>query len=146
MVGLKLVINDGKTGRSYPKNLDVDLSGNKIGDKVQGEIFGLKGYELQITGGSDDAGFPMRSDIETVGRKRALLGSGVGVTRKRIVRKGEKIRTTVRGNTIGAHTTQLNLKIIKYGSDSLEKDLGIEKKEEVNQKESSQEIKSEGSK
>ena len=79
MAELKLVINDPKTGKSYAKVSDIDLAGNKIGDKIQGDQLGLKGYELQITGGSDTAGFPMRSDIEASTRKRALLSSGPGL-------------------------------------------------------------------
>ncbi|MFH1591870.1 MAG: 30S ribosomal protein S6e [Candidatus Woesearchaeota archaeon] len=128
MVDMKLVINDVKTGKSYKKELDLDLGGVKIGDKVAGEQVGLKGYELQFTGGSDDAGFPMRKDIDGPNRKKALMGSGPGV---RIKRKGMKLRKTVRGNAIGAKIVQANLKVVKYGAESLEKALGVEKKEEL---------------
>ncbi len=132
MTELKLVINDTKTGKSYPKVFDLDLSGNKIGDKIQGDSIGLKGYELQITGGSDTAGFPMRSDIETTTRKRALLTSGAGIRRKETKKKnGIKIRKAVRGNTISNQIIQVNMKVVKYGSDEIEKALGIEKKEEA---------------
>lgn len=132
MAELKLVINDPKTGKSYAKSSDIDLAGNKIGDKIQGDHLGLKGYELQITGGSDTAGFPMRSDIETSGRKRALLTFGPGVSRKKLKKKkGARIRKTVRGNTISNLIAQVNMKIVKHGSEDIEKSLGIEKKEEA---------------
>ncbi len=130
MSELKLVINDPKTGKSYPKLFDLDLSGNKIGDKIQGDQLNLKGYELEITGGSDTAGFPMRSDIDTSTRKRALLTSGPGIRRKEIKKtEGARVRKAVRGNTISNQIIQVNLKITKSGSEDLEKALSIEKKE-----------------
>jgi len=132
MVDMKLVINDVKTGKSYKKEANVDLAGVKIGDKVDGGKLGLKGYELQFTGGSDSAGFPMRIDIDGPNRKKALLGSGQGVN---IKRKGMKLRKTVRGNTIGVKTVQVNLKVVKYGAEGLEKVLGVEKKPEEKPKE-----------
>jgi len=127
MVDIKLVINDVKTGKSYKKEANVDLTGVKIGDKVDGGQVGIKGYEFVFTGGSDSAGFPMRRDIDGPNRKKALIGSGQGVN---IKRKGMKLRKTIRGNTIGARTMQVNLKIVKYGTEGIEKILGVEKKEE----------------
>ena len=58
------------------------LDGMKIGDKVNGDLVEMPGYELVITGGSDNAGFPMRKDIQGSGRKRPLLSGGVGVWTK----------------------------------------------------------------
>ncbi|MCX6711520.1 MAG: 30S ribosomal protein S6e [Candidatus Woesearchaeota archaeon] len=114
----KVVINDTKTGKSYQQNIDSEkFIGKKIKEKVDGSILGLAGYELQITGGSDSAGFPMRSDIEGSGRKKALLSGGIGV---KISRKGMKKRKTVRGNTISVNTAQVNLKVIKPGSKHLQ--------------------------
>ena len=127
MQELKFVINDPKTGKSYQKVHQAELLGTKIGDKVSGEVFGLHDFEFQFTGGSDNAGFPMRSEINTPNRKSAFIGSGSGVN---LNKKGVKIRKTVRGNTIGAATAQVNLKIIKYGKDSIDKALGIEVKKE----------------
>ncbi len=133
MAELKFVISDPKTGRSYPKNLHADLIGKKIGDTVYGSEIGLSDFEFQITGGSDNAGFPHRKDILGAVRKRVLIGSGAGV---RINKKGVKIRKTVRGNTLGNLTSQVNLKIIKQGKESIEKALGIEVKEESKVEES----------
>ena len=127
MPEFKFVINDTKTGRSYSKAHQADLSGIKIGDKVSGNIFGLDDFEFQFTGGSDTAGFTMRKDINTPNRKSALIGSGPGI---HIKGKGIKLRRTVRGNTIGNQTVQVNLKITKHGKDTIEKALGIEVKPE----------------
>jgi len=144
MPELKFVINDQKTGKSYSKAHSTDLSGMKIGDKVPGSYLGLNDFEFQITGGSDSAGFPMRPDINTPNRKSALLGSGPGV---HIKRKGVKLRKTVRGNTIGASTVQVNLKIIKQGKQPIDKALGIEPKEQPSpEKKASEEKKEEAPK
>ncbi len=120
---IKCVINDVKTGKSYQKALAGDaFSGKKLGDKVDGKILGLNGYELEISGGSDDAGFPMRKDVQGTLRKKALLAGGVGVT---IDRPGMRKRKSVRGNTFSANTAQVNLKIVKYGAQPLDKALGL---------------------
>ena len=77
MPEIKCVINDPKTGNSRQKNVDSALlAGRKIGDKIAGAHLGLEGYELQITGGSDTAGFPMTKMIDGGIRKKALLESG----------------------------------------------------------------------
>ena len=96
------VINNPKTGKSYKKEGDAQIfMGKKIRDKVDGNSIGLKGYELEITGGSDAQGFPMRGDLQVHGRKRPLI------------------------------INQLNVKIIKFGSEDLEKALGLVKEEET---------------
>lgn len=122
MAEIRFVINDTKTGKTYQKALeDESLVGKKIGETVKGDFLGLEGYEMQIRGGSDFAGFPMRNDIDGPIRKKALLGSGVGV---KIDRKGMKKRKTVCGNQVTIKTAQLNLAVKKYGSKSLEEIFG----------------------
>jgi small subunit ribosomal protein S6e len=71
------------------------LQGLTIGDKFRGEHFELAGYEFEITGGSDDAGFPMRKDISTA-RARILAVSGTGLREKKA---GRRERKTVAGNS-----------------------------------------------
>lgn len=125
MVEFKVVINNVKTGKSYQKTVpEQGLMGKKIGDKIDGKIVGLTGYELEIKGGSDTAGFPMIATLDTIGRKKALLSKGPGV---KIKRKGMLKRKTIRGNTISDKTAQINLKIIKYGAKTIEEILGIAK-------------------
>jgi small subunit ribosomal protein S6e len=129
---VKLVLADPKTGKCYQKELkEADmLQGNKIGSKIKGDSIGLPGYEFEMTGGSDNCGFPMRKDVEGTERKKILAVDGVGLKTKR---RGQKQRKTVRGNTIGQSTTQINLKIIKYGKEKL----GLveeEKKEDSSEK------------
>jgi small subunit ribosomal protein S6e len=127
MVEFKVIINSPKEGKSIqqviPDENTAAFMGKKIHDKIQGDSFGMTGYEFEITGGSDSAGKPMRSDIEGTGRKSILAVSGVGVKKKR---KGMRKRKTLAGNTIFENTAQINLKVIKKGK----KDLFEEKKEE----------------
>ena len=117
---IKLNISDPKTGKTYKKELKEESSrifDLKIGDKIKGEIIGLEGYELEVTGGSNSAGFPMRKDVEGSDKKKILISGGVGFNPKR---KGIRRRKTVSGNLIGDKTAQVNTKILKYGSVSLE--------------------------
>jgi small subunit ribosomal protein S6e len=90
----------------------VNLKGMKIGDIIKGEQIGLVGYELQITGGCDNSGFPMRKDISGPMKKKILIRKGLGYKPKR---KGERRRKTMRGDEIDYDTSLVNLKIIKYG-------------------------------
>lgn len=119
MVGFKIVIG-AKDGKCYQKEVPEEdsknLLGKKIGDTVKGETVGLTGYEFEITGGTDSAGFPMRKDIVGTGRKRILAVSGVGLKKKA---KGRRKRKTVCGNTIHPKISQINLKILKEGKETL---------------------------
>jgi len=126
MVEFKAVINDPKTGKSYQKIVtDSTLVGKKIKDKINGDSINLKGYVLEITGGSDSSGFPMRRDFDGTMRKRIILTKGPGLRHNK---KGIRIRKTLRGNTIGTRITQISLKILEYGGKKPEE---IFKKEEV---------------
>jgi small subunit ribosomal protein S6e len=131
MAELKLVINDVKNSKSYAKALNEEESSNfmnlKIKDKIKGDLFGFNGYEFEIRGGTDKAGFGMRSDLPGTARKKALLTEGPGI---HIKRKGMRIRKTIRGNTIAEDISQVNLKIINYGKDDLKKLLGVEEAKE----------------
>jgi small subunit ribosomal protein S6e len=92
------------------------LAGKKIGDKVDGAIIGLEGYELTITGGTDKSGFPMRRDIAGVHKVFAFLSGGAGI---RKVAKGSREKRNVVGNTISDSIAQVNAKITKEGAKSL---------------------------
>ena len=117
---MRMNVSD-KTGKSYqrevPKEKEALLLGKKIGETVEGDIIGMAGYKLQVTGGSDGAGFPMRHDVPGQKRVKAVLGYGPGV---RISRKGQKLKKLVTGNTIGASIMQINAKIIEAGSTALD--------------------------
>ncbi|MEK6835118.1 MAG: S6e family ribosomal protein [Nanoarchaeota archaeon] len=131
MPEFKIVISEKE--KSYAKNLTSDESelflGKKIKDKVEGGHFGLKGYELEISGGSDKEGFPMRHDVEGLVRKRIFITKGmVGA---RIKKKGIRIRKSVASNLITNNISQVNLKVIKAGQKTLDEIFGKTPKEEV---------------
>ena len=87
--------------------------GKKIKDKVPASVVGvetLKGLWLEIRGGSDESGFPMRPDIPGPVKKRALLSGPPGFWPRE---KGERRRKTVRGNTISEDIVQINTKLVK---------------------------------
>ncbi len=129
-MNFKVVVSDPKTRKAYQREVDQNASGligKKIGDTVKGDFLGLSGYELQITGGSDKDGFPMRKDIQGTARKKVLLAFPPGFHPKR---KGQRKKKSVRGNTISQDITQVNVKIVKYGQKPIEQLFKIEKKAE----------------
>lgn len=112
-------INIGtQDGEVYQVEADAkNFVGKKIGDTFNGEIIDLNGYELEITGGSDKSGFPMRKSIEGSERERVLIGDGAGI---RPEEKGDRLRKSVRGKEVSTEIEQLNAKVVEEGSKSLE--------------------------
>lgn len=133
MAQIKVVIGDPKAKQTLQKEVKDDaakpLFGMRIGDTVSGEVLELPGYEFEITGGSDFAGFPMRKDAPGVTRKKILDVKSVGVKNKKKYRKkkkkgmrtmkGMRQRVTVAGNTVYEKTAQVNMKVIKHGPEPL---------------------------
>jgi len=127
MPEFKITISDPKTGKSYNKVLDTDVfKRKKLKEKIPGDALGLKDYELEITGGSDTSGFPMREDITGPAKRKALITKGVGIA---LPIKGSRRRRTVRGNEISLEISQVNLKVVKHGSKSLDEIFGTKKEE-----------------
>jgi len=122
MTEFKVVINDPKAGKSYNRTVGGNqanaLIGKKIKDEVDGLMVGLQGFKLEITGGSDKDGTPMRPDLPGPRRKKILVSEGFGFHPKY---GGERRRKTYRGNTISQDTVQINMKIVSHGSGDLEK-------------------------
>jgi small subunit ribosomal protein S6e len=110
MVTYKVVISDPKTGKSEAQEVkDASaqfLVGRRIGDVIDASSIGLSG-KIIITGGSDKAGFPMRSDTLGGGKNYVLMTRGVGY---RTREEGVKKRKLIRGNTITEETYQVNAK------------------------------------
>ncbi|MBU3942070.1 MAG: 30S ribosomal protein S6e [Nanoarchaeota archaeon] len=113
MVDFKVVISDANTGKTYQKEVKDENArkflGLKIGDKLKADFLGIGNIEVEVTGGSDYCGFPMRKDVLGTGRKKILAVGGVGIKSKE---KGIKQRKTVCGNTIHAKISQINVKIL----------------------------------
>ena len=132
MASFKVVVSDPKEGRSYQVDLkDAEtnaLIGKSIGDVVDGSVFGLAGYKIQITGGCDGSGFVMRPDLPGHRRQRVLLAVGVGYTPKH---PGQRRRKMIRGKEIAPDIVQVNAKIVEYGNKSIKALLGLETAEEA---------------
>ena len=128
MAEFKLTISKaGKTVQREAKAEDAKpFMGKKIGDKIAGEGINLTGYEFEIAGGSDYCGFPMRKDVQSVGRKKILAVKGIGIKKRK--GKGIRQRRTVCGNTIHDKIVQINLNVLKQGKEDIFK--GEAKKEE----------------
>ena len=149
------VVNDtdsANNGSSYNmtvsgNNLSQFL-GKKIGDVVDGIFVGegeqtLAGYKLEITGGSDKTGTPMRSDLSGGNRQSILVTASTGFKGHNLVhkaKKGEKKRFRYkpdgmrkrryfRGNTVTQDTRQINLKVVEAANKSLADILGASSEE-----------------
>jgi small subunit ribosomal protein S6e len=114
MATFKIVVGDPKTGKSQSVELkDQDaqpLLGLKIGDELDGTLMGLSG-KVKITGGSDTAGFPMRSDVMGGVKKYVLMTKGTGF--RKGAGEGLKKRKLVRGNTITDEIYQVNALLVQ---------------------------------
>ena len=117
----KVVVNDVKTGRSYTIAVTGhhanSLTGVSIGETVDGVFLGLPDYKLQVTGGSDKNGTPMRKDLPGNKRERLLLSDSLGFHEKY---HGERKRVAIRGRTISPAIVQINMKVVEYGSKTIE--------------------------
>jgi small subunit ribosomal protein S6e len=117
----KLVISDPETGKAIQYELDDAktnaIVGRKVGDIVEGDVLGLPGYKLKITGGSDKSGFPMRPDVHGSGKKRILVRGKPGFRPKR---KGIAKRKTIRGSELDLNISQVNMRIEEKGSTPIE--------------------------
>ncbi|MBU0953554.1 MAG: 30S ribosomal protein S6e [Nanoarchaeota archaeon] len=114
MATIKVVVSDPKSRGAIQKEVDQSVLGNKkIGETFDGSHLGMAGYSLEITGGSDKDGFPMRRDVDGAGRKRIILTGPPGFHPER---KGQRRRKSVHGNTIDDTIAQVNAKVVKYGT------------------------------
>ena len=131
-----------KSGKTYKLETEnEEIIGKELHDKINGKILlpDLEGYELEITGASDNAGFTALEGVEGIGLKKVLLTYGKAMhTRPRKEGKkkpsnpkpkGLRMRKTVRGQVISPEIIQINLKVLKEGSKKLEEVFG--KKEEA---------------
>lgn len=127
----RFVINEPKTRKSFQKDIEAPaLLGQKIGDKFSGDLIGLGGFSLQITGGSDREGFPMRPEIPGSVRKRILISGPPGF---HFMKEGQRKRKFVCGNTISERIMQVNCKIVE-GEGDVGTILGIAPKEKKAEK------------
>ncbi|MEK6918409.1 MAG: S6e family ribosomal protein [Nanoarchaeota archaeon] len=117
-MAFKLNISD-KT-KAWRAELESEhLIGKKIGEKVSGKEIkeDWEGYELEITGTSDKAGFPGMKEIDSPMLTKRLLTRGFGM--KTASPHGLRLRKTLRGGIISEDTMQINMKVVKHGNKKL---------------------------
>jgi small subunit ribosomal protein S6e len=109
-----LIASDPETGRSQKVEIEdarmSPLIGRRIGEVLDGAVVNLPGHRIQLTGGCDRDGVPMRPDVHGGAKARIILSGGVGFKPRN---RGERRRKTVRGNTVTADTVFLNFKIVE---------------------------------
>ena len=114
MAKFKVIVSDPSSTKSEVVELEgaraVPLVGKRLGETIDGAVVGMSGVKIQITGGSDKDGFPMRPNIHGGVRVSVILSKSVGFHPKR---EGERQRKTVRGNIITDDIVQVNMKVLE---------------------------------
>lgn len=121
-------INVAHNGKTYKAETDnEEITGYSIGETIDGALISddLAGFELEITGTSDKAGFCGLPNIQGTRLHRVLLSYERGMHKRpkhegKKVRsnknpKGLRLRKTVRGKEISLDTVQINTKVVKEG-------------------------------
>jgi small subunit ribosomal protein S6e len=116
MADFRIVVSDSKSKIAHQVAITGPaankLIGKNIGDVVSGDITGMAGYTLKLTGGTDKDGFAMRGDLPGPGRRKILVAGGVGYIP---TAQGAKQRKTMRGREISSEVSQINAVIVEYG-------------------------------
>jgi len=114
MAKFKVIVSDPQAGTSQVVELEearaAPLIGRRVGETIDGSVVDLPARKVQILGGSDKDGVPMRGNVHGGVRRNVVLSGGAGFSPKK---KGERKRKTVRGNTITDEIVQINMKIVE---------------------------------
>lgn len=131
MAKFKVIVSDPETGTSKAVELEearaTPLIGKRIGEVIDGTIVDFAGHKVQIMGGSDKDGFPMRPSVHGGVRRRIVLSGGVGFNP---LNGGMRRRKSIRGNVITDEIVQVNAKIVEKPKHPKEGKKPKEKKEE----------------
>ena len=114
MAKFKVIVSDPQAGTSKVVELEearaAPFIGRRLGETLDGSAVDLPAHTVQILGGSDKDGVPMRGNVHGGVRRRVVLSGGAGFSPKK---KGERRRKTVRGNVITDEIVQINMKIVE---------------------------------
>jgi small subunit ribosomal protein S6e len=114
MAKFKVIVSDPQAGTSKVVELEESRAapfiGRKLGETLDGSVVDLPAHTIQILGGSDKDGVPMRGNVHGGIRRRVVLSGGAGFKAKK---SGERRRKTVRGDIITDEIVQINLKIVE---------------------------------
>ena len=113
MTQFKIIISD-KKGKSVSKELKdkeaQPLVGLRVGEIVDSSVVGIPSGKIQLRGGSDKSGTPLRSDVPGGVKQYVLLSKGSGM---RDDREGIRKRKLVRGNMITEEIYQINCLLLE---------------------------------
>jgi len=108
MPTFQVVLSEPKTRKAVKLELKDPKSsfmlGLKIGQVVDANPIGIKG-KIKITGGSDRAGFPMRSGIQGSGKRYVNVADAPGF---KSTTSGLRRRKLLRGETLSEDIYQIN--------------------------------------
>jgi len=114
MAKFKVIVSDPQAGTSKVVELEearaAPFIGRRLGETLDGSAVDLPAHTVQILGGSDKDGVPMRGNVHGGVRRRVVLSGGAGFNPKN---SGERKRKTVRGNVITDEIVQINMKIVE---------------------------------
>ena len=133
-------LNISEKGKAWKLEIESEfLVGKSVGDKIDGKEIKpeLEGYELEITGGSDSAGFPMFKEVSGIGLKKVLFKKGWGMHDPK---DGIRRKKTVRGKTISSAVSLINMKVINAGKKPLNEIFLDQNKVETEKKEEKKEV------
>jgi small subunit ribosomal protein S6e len=113
MAKFKVIVSDPQAGTSKVVELEEARAspfiGRKLGETLDGAVVDLPAHKVQLLGGSDKDGVPMRSNVHGGVRRAVVLSGGAGF---KAHKKGERRRKTVRGDIITDEIAQINMKIV----------------------------------
>lgn len=114
MAKFKVIVSDPQAGTSKVLELEearaAPFIGRKVGETIDGAVVDLPAHKVQVMGGSDKDGVPMRSNVHGGVRRSVVLSGGSGFNP---TRKGGRKRKTVRGSVITDEIVQINMKIVE---------------------------------
>ena len=109
----KIIVSD-KKGKSISKELKdkeaQPLVGLRVGEIVDASVVGISSGKIELRGGSDKSGTPIRKDVHGGVKKYVLLSKGSGM---RDDREGIRKRKLVRGNMITEEIYQINCLLLE---------------------------------
>ena len=113
MAKFKVIVSDPQSGTSKVVEVEearaAPFIGRKTGETLDGAVVDLPAHKVQLMGGSDKDGVPMRPNVHGGVRRAVVLSGGAGFNP---TRKGARKRKTVRGNVITDEIVQINMKIV----------------------------------
>jgi small subunit ribosomal protein S6e len=113
MAKFKVIVSDPQAGTSKVVEVEearaAPFIGKKIGETMDGAVVDMPGAKMQLMGGSDKDGVPMRPNVHGGVRRAVVLSCGVGFNPKK---EGQRKRKAVRGNVITDEIVQINAKLV----------------------------------